>query len=51
MANLRSMVQHLRSVDVPEDRIVLITPPPLCEAAWEKECLAQGDHTWVGLET
>lgn len=51
MANLRSMVQYLRSVDVPEGRIVLITPPPLCEAAWEKECLAQGDHTWVGLET
>ncbi|XP_036191283.1 isoamyl acetate-hydrolyzing esterase 1 homolog isoform X2 [Myotis myotis] len=42
VANLRSMVQYLRSVDVPEGRIVLITPPPLCEAAWEKECLAQG---------
>ncbi|KAK1333298.1 hypothetical protein QTO34_006839 [Cnephaeus nilssonii] len=28
MANLRSMVQYLRSVDVPEARIVLITPPP-----------------------
>ncbi|XP_045435692.1 isoamyl acetate-hydrolyzing esterase 1 homolog isoform X1 [Pipistrellus kuhlii] len=42
VANLRSMVQYLRSVDVPEGRIVLITPPPLCEAAWEKECLVQG---------
>ncbi|CAK6434846.1 unnamed protein product [Pipistrellus nathusii] len=42
VANLRSMVQYLRSVDVPEGRIVLITPPPLCEAAWERECLAQG---------
>ncbi|XP_024408221.2 isoamyl acetate-hydrolyzing esterase 1 homolog isoform X1 [Desmodus rotundus] len=41
-ANLRSMVQYLRSVDVPESRVILITPPPLCEAAWEKECLAQG---------
>lgn len=44
MANLKSIVQYLRSVDVPEDRVILITPPPLCEAAWEKECLAQGEH-------
>uniref|UniRef100_A0A673V0I3 Isoamyl acetate-hydrolyzing esterase 1 homolog n=1 Tax=Suricata suricatta TaxID=37032 RepID=A0A673V0I3_SURSU len=41
-ANLKSMVRYLQSVDVPEHRIVLITPPPLCEAAWERECLAQG---------
>ncbi|KAM6221090.1 isoamyl acetate-hydrolyzing esterase 1 homolog [Rhynchocyon petersi] len=41
-ANLKSMVQYLQSVDVPENRIILITPPPLCEAAWEKECIAQG---------
>lgn len=46
VANLRSMVQYLRSVDVPEGRIVLITPPPLCEAAWERECLAQG-RAWA----
>ncbi|XP_016054653.1 PREDICTED: isoamyl acetate-hydrolyzing esterase 1 homolog isoform X3 [Miniopterus natalensis] len=36
------MVQYLKSLDIPESRLVLITPPPLCEAAWEKECLAQG---------
>uniref|UniRef100_A0A9L0J4P0 Isoamyl acetate-hydrolyzing esterase 1 homolog n=2 Tax=Equus asinus TaxID=9793 RepID=A0A9L0J4P0_EQUAS len=41
-ANLKSMVQYLKSVDIPEDRVILITPPPLCEAAWEKECLVQG---------
>ncbi|KAI5244385.1 isoamyl acetate-hydrolyzing esterase 1 homolog isoform X1 [Manis pentadactyla] len=40
--NLKSMVQYLKSVGVPEHRIVLITPPPLCEAAWEKECLTLG---------
>lgn len=40
--NLRSMVQYLQSVGVPESRVILITPPPLCEAAWEKECIAQG---------
>ncbi|GAB1297329.1 Isoamyl acetate-hydrolyzing esterase 1 homolog [Apodemus speciosus] len=41
-ANLRDMVQYLRSVDIPEGRVILITPPPLCEAAWEKECILKG---------
>ncbi|XP_006515241.1 isoamyl acetate-hydrolyzing esterase 1 homolog isoform X4 [Mus musculus] len=41
-ANLRDMVQYLRSVDVPRERVILITPPPLCEAAWEKECVLKG---------
>ncbi|KFZ46057.1 Isoamyl acetate-hydrolyzing esterase 1, partial [Antrostomus carolinensis] len=41
-ANLKSMIQYLKSVDITEDRIILITPPPLQEAAWEKECLAKG---------
>ncbi|XP_051061908.1 LOW QUALITY PROTEIN: isoamyl acetate-hydrolyzing esterase 1 homolog [Phodopus roborovskii] len=40
-ANLRAMVQYLRSVDIPEERVILITPPPL-EAAWEKECILKG---------
>ncbi|XP_010850350.1 PREDICTED: isoamyl acetate-hydrolyzing esterase 1 homolog [Bison bison bison] len=42
VANLRSMVRYLRSVDVPEGRLILITPPPLCEATWAQECLQQG---------
>eukprot|EP00075_Anas_platyrhynchos_P021760 XP_027311013.1 isoamyl acetate-hydrolyzing esterase 1 homolog isoform X1 [Anas platyrhynchos] len=42
-ANLKSMVQYLKSIDITEDRIILITPPPLQESAWEKECLAKGD--------
>ncbi|ELW72050.1 Isoamyl acetate-hydrolyzing esterase 1 like protein [Tupaia chinensis] len=42
VANLKSMVQYLKSVDVPENRVILITPPPLCEPAWEHECIAQG---------
>ncbi|XP_005404453.2 PREDICTED: isoamyl acetate-hydrolyzing esterase 1 homolog [Chinchilla lanigera] len=41
-ANLSSMVRYLRSVGVAESRVVLVTPPPLCEAAWEQQCLAQG---------
>uniref|UniRef100_A0A671ELS8 Isoamyl acetate-hydrolyzing esterase 1 homolog n=3 Tax=Rhinolophus ferrumequinum TaxID=59479 RepID=A0A671ELS8_RHIFE len=40
--NLKSMVRYLQAVGVPEDRVILITPPPLCEAAWEKQCLMQG---------
>nr|XP_019611499.1 PREDICTED: isoamyl acetate-hydrolyzing esterase 1 homolog isoform X2 [Rhinolophus sinicus] len=36
------MVRYLQAVGVPEDRVILITPPPLCEAAWEKQCLMQG---------
>ncbi|XP_074009605.1 isoamyl acetate-hydrolyzing esterase 1 homolog [Numenius arquata] len=42
-ANLKSMIQYLKSVDITEDRIILITPPPLQESAWEKECVAKGD--------
>ncbi|KAK2533918.1 Iah1 [Columba guinea] len=41
--NLKSMIQYLKSVDITEDRIILITPPPLHEPTWEKECLAKGD--------
>ncbi|NXS51092.1 IAH1 esterase, partial [Balaeniceps rex] len=41
-ANLKSMIEYLKSVDITEDRIILITPPPLQESAWEKECLAKG---------
>ncbi|EGW13807.1 Isoamyl acetate-hydrolyzing esterase 1-like [Cricetulus griseus] len=41
-ANLRAMVQYLRSVDILEERVILITPPPLGEAAWEKECILKG---------
>ncbi|XP_004582650.2 isoamyl acetate-hydrolyzing esterase 1 homolog isoform X1 [Ochotona princeps] len=41
-ANLESMVRYLQSVGVPAERVVLITPPPLWEAAWERECLAKG---------
>ncbi|XP_042306718.1 isoamyl acetate-hydrolyzing esterase 1 homolog [Sceloporus undulatus] len=41
--NLKSMVLYLKSVDIAEDKIILVTPPPLHEAAWEKECIAKGE--------
>lgn len=47
-ANLKSMVQQLRAAGVPAAGLVLITPPPLCEAAWEQECLRQGQRPLVG---
>ncbi|KAG8538945.1 hypothetical protein GDO81_003288 [Engystomops pustulosus] len=36
--NLRSMVQYLKSVNIQQEKIVLITPPPVLEPAWEKRC-------------
>ncbi|XP_026644744.1 isoamyl acetate-hydrolyzing esterase 1 homolog isoform X2 [Microtus ochrogaster] len=41
-ANLRDMVQYLTSAGIPQERVILITPPPLHEAAWEKECILKG---------
>ncbi|XP_054034768.1 isoamyl acetate-hydrolyzing esterase 1 homolog [Dryobates pubescens] len=43
-ANLKSMVQYLSSVGITQDRVLLITPPPLQEAAWEQACLAKGER-------
>ncbi|XP_063298256.1 isoamyl acetate-hydrolyzing esterase 1 homolog [Pelobates fuscus] len=40
--NLQSMIQYLKSIDITGDRIILITPPPLYEPAWEKECHLKG---------
>nr|XP_033795622.1 isoamyl acetate-hydrolyzing esterase 1 homolog [Geotrypetes seraphini] len=40
--NLKNMIQYLKSVNITEDKIVLITPPPLEESAWEQQCLTKG---------
>lgn len=46
--NLKSIVQYLKSMDIPKNRIILISPPPLCETMWEKECRLQGKQTgWI----
>lgn len=42
-------MQYLRSVDILEERVILITPPPLGEAAWEKECILKGEQSMLGL--
>ncbi|KAM6973802.1 isoamyl acetate-hydrolyzing esterase 1 homolog [Aplochiton taeniatus] len=40
--NLKDIVNHLASVGVSADKVIFITPPPLHEATWEKECLLKG---------
>ncbi|XP_051579452.1 isoamyl acetate-hydrolyzing esterase 1 homolog [Myxocyprinus asiaticus] len=40
--NLKDIVTQLVSAGVSKDKIIFITPPPLQEAAWEKECLLKG---------
>ncbi|XP_013917829.1 PREDICTED: isoamyl acetate-hydrolyzing esterase 1 homolog, partial [Thamnophis sirtalis] len=41
--NLKSMISYLNSVDISKRDIILVTPPPLHEASWEKECVAKGE--------
>ncbi|KAJ3613506.1 hypothetical protein NHX12_019755 [Muraenolepis orangiensis] len=40
--NLKEIAGHLASVGVSSDRVIFISPPPLHEATWEKECLLKG---------
>ncbi|XP_048452425.1 isoamyl acetate-hydrolyzing esterase 1 homolog isoform X3 [Rhincodon typus] len=40
--NLKRIVQYLKSIDICEDKVIMITPSPLDESAWEKECIAKG---------
>ncbi|TNN80260.1 Isoamyl acetate-hydrolyzing esterase 1 [Liparis tanakae] len=40
--NLRDITRLLALAGVPADRVILITPPPLHEPAWEKECILKG---------
>lgn len=46
--NLKDMVSHLTAVGVTTDKVILITPPPLHEPDWEKECLLKGDGQGKG---
>ncbi|XP_026868669.1 isoamyl acetate-hydrolyzing esterase 1 homolog [Electrophorus electricus] len=40
--NLKEMVKFLASAGVSNDKVILITPPPLHEEWWEKECILKG---------
>ncbi|XP_072354860.1 isoamyl acetate-hydrolyzing esterase 1 homolog isoform X3 [Scyliorhinus torazame] len=39
--NLKCIIEYLKSIGVCEEKVILITPPPLDESAWEKECIAK----------
>uniref|UniRef100_I3KW17 Isoamyl acetate-hydrolyzing esterase 1 homolog n=1 Tax=Oreochromis niloticus TaxID=8128 RepID=I3KW17_ORENI len=40
--NLKEMTRFLASAGVTADRVIFITPPPLHEPSWEKECILKG---------
>ncbi|XP_041929206.1 isoamyl acetate-hydrolyzing esterase 1 homolog [Alosa sapidissima] len=40
--NLMEIAQYLASVGVPKEKVIFITPPPLHEADWKKQCVLKG---------
>lgn len=40
--NLKEIARFLSSVGVSADRVIFVSPPPVNEAAWEKECVLKG---------
>ncbi|XP_061551803.1 isoamyl acetate-hydrolyzing esterase 1 homolog [Phycodurus eques] len=40
--NLKAMSSYLTTAGVPAGKVIFITPPPVHEAAWEKECTLKG---------
>nr|XP_020496359.1 isoamyl acetate-hydrolyzing esterase 1 homolog [Labrus bergylta] len=40
--NLKEISEFLASAGVSADKVIFITPPPLHESAWEKECALKG---------
>lgn len=41
--NLKAITRLLATAGVSADRVIFITPPPLHEPAWEKECILKGN--------
>lgn len=44
--NLKEMTRFLASAGVTADRVIFITPPPLHEPSWEKECILKGNRSF-----
>ncbi|XP_007904673.1 isoamyl acetate-hydrolyzing esterase 1 homolog [Callorhinchus milii] len=40
--NLKRMINYLKSIGVSEEKVIMVTPPPLDDSAWEKACIAKG---------
>lgn len=47
--NLKEISRFLTSAGVPADKVIFITPPPIHEPAWEKECVLKGNLRTSGL--
>lgn len=43
LENLKEISRLLASAGVSADKVIFITPPPLHEPAWEKECTLKGN--------
>ncbi|XP_053564920.1 isoamyl acetate-hydrolyzing esterase 1 homolog [Bombina bombina] len=41
--NLKCMIDYLKTIDITQDKIILITPPPLYEKDWETQCINKGN--------
>ncbi|XP_063040210.1 isoamyl acetate-hydrolyzing esterase 1 homolog [Engraulis encrasicolus] len=41
--NMKEIAQYLVSAGVSKDKIIFITPPPLHDKDWEKQCAAKGN--------
>ncbi|KAL8584901.1 hypothetical protein ACOMHN_043538 [Nucella lapillus] len=48
---LTAMVDHLTSVGVSRDKIILISPPAFCAEAWRVECVKKGREVTKTNET
>ncbi|KAK2891824.1 hypothetical protein Q8A73_017489 [Channa argus] len=42
LENLKEINRLLASAGVPADKVIFITPPPIHEPSWEKECILKG---------
>lgn len=40
--NLKELIKILASAGVASDKVIFITPPPIHEPSWEKECILKG---------
>lgn len=49
LENLKEITQVLASAGVSADRVIFITPPPVDEQAWEKECILKGSTCFILL--
>ncbi|XP_072173793.1 isoamyl acetate-hydrolyzing esterase 1 homolog isoform X1 [Diadema setosum] len=42
VSNIKAMIKYFESKGLPKERLMLITPPPIDEAAWSEACKTKG---------